>query len=108
MDAIYVGIDVSKDRLDVAVRRNGESLGGDSFVVSRDGAGIEDLIGRLKALAPRLIAVEVADGAGRAEMLDAQGLDAMAAHAAKPAQCRGMAVDHSDDAAVPRQDRRAQ
>src|SRR6185295_18592868 len=40
MDAIYVGIDVSKDRLDVAIRRNGESLGGESFVVSRDGAGI--------------------------------------------------------------------
>ena len=52
--------------------------------------------------------VEVVDGAGLAEMLDAQGLDAMAAHAAKPAQCRGMAVDRSDDAAVPRQDRRAQ
>jgi transposase len=62
MDAIYVGIDVSKDRLDVAVRRNGESLGGESFVVSRDGAGIDDLIGRLKALAPRLIAIEATGG----------------------------------------------
>jgi transposase len=62
MDAIYVGIDVSKDRLDVAVRRNGESLGGESFVVSRDGAGIDELIGRLKALAPRLIAIEATGG----------------------------------------------
>jgi transposase len=62
MDAIYVGIDVSKDRLDVAIRRNGESLGGESFVVSRDGAGIDELIGRLKALAPRLIAVEATGG----------------------------------------------
>jgi transposase len=62
MDTIYVGIDVSKDRLDVAVRRNGESLGGESFVVSRDGAGIDDLIGRLKALAPRLIAIEATGG----------------------------------------------
>lgn len=62
MDAIFVGIDVSKDRLDVAVRRNGESVGGESFVVSRDGAGIDDLIGRLKALAPRLIAIEATGG----------------------------------------------
>lgn len=62
MEAIYVGIDVSKDRLDVAVRRNGEGVGGESFVVSRDGAGIEDLIGRLKALAPRLIAIEATGG----------------------------------------------
>jgi len=62
MDAIYVGIDVSKDRLDVAVRRNGESLGGESFVVSRDGAGIDELVGRLKALAARLIAVEATGG----------------------------------------------
>lgn len=62
MDAIYVGIDVSKDRLDVAVRRNGESFGGESFVVSRDGAGIDDLIGRLKALVPRLIAIEATGG----------------------------------------------
>jgi transposase len=62
MDTIYVGIDVSKDRLDVAVRRNGESVGGESFVVSRDGAGIDGLIGRLKALAPRLIAIEATGG----------------------------------------------
>jgi transposase len=62
MDAIYVGIDVSKDRLDVAVRRNGEGVGGESFVVSRDGAGIDDLIGRLKVLAPRLIAIEATGG----------------------------------------------
>jgi transposase len=62
MDAIYVGIDVSKDRLDVAIRRNGENLGGESFVVSRDGAGIDELVGRLKALAARLIAIEATGG----------------------------------------------
>jgi transposase len=62
MDTLYVGIDVSKDRLDVAVRRNGEGVGGESFVVSRDGAGIDDLIGRLKVLAPRLIAIEATGG----------------------------------------------
>ena len=57
MDAIYVGIDVSKDRLDVAVRPNGES-----FFVSRNGAGIDELIGRLKTVSPRLAAIEATGG----------------------------------------------
>jgi transposase len=57
MDAIIVGIDVSKDRLDVAVRPTGES-----FVVSRSGAGIDDLVGRLLALAPKLVAIEATGG----------------------------------------------
>ena len=50
MDAIYVGIDVSKDRLDVAVRPSGES-----FFVNRTGAGIDELIERLKAVSLRLV-----------------------------------------------------
>ena len=57
MDAIYVGIDVSKDRLDVAVRPNGES-----FVVSRTGAGIDELIERLKPLSIKLVAIEATGG----------------------------------------------
>ena len=48
MDAIYVGIDVSKDRLDVAVRPTGES-----FAVARNGAGIDELIERLTAISPK-------------------------------------------------------
>lgn len=54
---MFVGIDVSKDRLDVHVRP-----GGEAFVVSRDGKGLEELVGRLAALAPRLIAVEATGG----------------------------------------------
>jgi transposase len=57
MDAIYVGIDVSKDRLDVAVRPNG---GG--FSVSRTGAGIDELIERLKSVLPKLVAIEATGG----------------------------------------------
>jgi len=57
MDAIYVGIDVSKDRLDVAVRP-----GGESFVVSRTGAGIDELIERLKSLSIKLVAIEATGG----------------------------------------------
>ncbi len=57
MDATHVGIDVSKDRLDVHVRP-----GGEAFAVSRDGKGLEDLIGRLRTLSPQLIAVEATGG----------------------------------------------
>lgn len=57
MDAIYVGIDVSKDRLDVHVRPSGQA-----FAVTRDGKGLEDLVERLLALSPTLIAVEATGG----------------------------------------------
>jgi transposase len=57
MDATVIGIDVAKDRLDVCVRPSGES-----FVVARNGAGIEDLAERLKKLAPRVVAVEATGG----------------------------------------------
>jgi transposase len=57
MDAIYVGIDVSKDRLDVHVRPAGQA-----FVVTRDGKGLEELTERLRALAPTLVAVEATGG----------------------------------------------
>jgi transposase len=54
---MFVGIDVSKDRLDVHVRPVGEA-----FAVSRDGKGLEELIVRLRALAPELVAVEATGG----------------------------------------------
>lgn len=57
MEAVFVGIDVSKDRLDVHVRPSGES-----FVVSRDGKGLEVVIDRLRAFGPQLIAVEATGG----------------------------------------------
>ena len=57
MDATVVGIDVSKDRLDVAVRPTGES-----FVFKRTGVGIEDLIVRLEALSPKMVAIEATGG----------------------------------------------
>jgi transposase len=57
MDAIYVGIDVSKDRLDVHVRPSGEA-----FAVARDGKGLNELVERLRGVAPRLIAVEATGG----------------------------------------------
>jgi len=57
MDAIFVGIDVSKDTLDVCVRPSGEA-----FAVSRDAAGIDMLLTRLRELSPRIVAVEATGG----------------------------------------------
>jgi transposase len=57
MDASFVGIDVSKDRLDVHV-----SPGGEAFTVSRDGKGLEVLVDRLRILSPQLIAIEATGG----------------------------------------------
>ena len=57
MEATYIGVDVSKDRLDVHVRPSGEV-----FVVSRDGKGLEELVERLRTLSPALVAVEATGG----------------------------------------------
>jgi transposase len=53
----YVGIDVSKDRLDIHVLPQGEA-----FSVERNGKGLAELVLRLAALKPNLIAVEATGG----------------------------------------------
>src|SRR5215472_14809284 len=57
MEGMVVGIDVSKDRLDVAVRPTGEGL-----VFKRTAAGILDLVAWLKTLSPVLVAIEATGG----------------------------------------------
>jgi len=57
MDPIVIGIDVSKDRLDVAIHPNGEH-----FAVSRDTPGLEALVSRLTPLGPVAIGVEATGG----------------------------------------------
>lgn len=57
MDAAIVGIDVSKDRLDVYVLPQGES-----FAVARDAGGLDQLIERLRQSPVGLIAVEATGG----------------------------------------------
>jgi transposase len=57
MDMITVGIDVSKDRLDVATRPSGEA-----FAVERKPAGLDELVVRLRALGPQLVALEATGG----------------------------------------------
>lgn len=85
MDAPVIGIDVAKERLDVCIRP-----GGESFVVGRTGAGIEELIGRLKPLAPRIVAVEATGGF---ETVVAAGLAsaALPVVVVNPAQVRAFA-----------------
>lgn len=57
MDEVVVGIDVSKDKLDVCLRP-----AGDVFAVSRNAAGLSELVERLKGLSVALIAVEATGG----------------------------------------------
>ena len=57
MDAIYVGIDVSKDRLDVHVRPTDEQ-----FAVANDEARGATLVHRLAGLRPTLIVLEATGG----------------------------------------------
>src|SRR6187200_1559781 len=66
MDAIYVGIDVSKDRLDVHVRPSGET-----FAVARDGEGLEALVA---ALCRRDVALVVLEATGGFELTVAAAL----------------------------------
>ena len=57
MDRVFVGVDVSKDRLDVHVRPSGES-----FAAPRDSAGVAALAERLAGLGPTLVAMEATGG----------------------------------------------
>jgi len=54
---MFVGIDVSKDRLDVHLRPSGEA-----FAVPRDGEGIEALAARLGELDLELVVIEATGG----------------------------------------------
>ncbi len=85
MDTIVVGIDVSKDRLDVAVRPTGEM-----FVVTRDTEGLDALAARLAPLAPAAVAVEATGGYETvvAASLAAAGLAVVVVN---PAQVRSFA-----------------
>lgn len=82
MDATYVGIDVSKDRLDVHVRPSGET-----FAVARDGEGLAALVARLTRLSPHLVAVE-ATGGFEMTVAAAVGAAALPLAVVNPAQVR--------------------
>ncbi len=85
MEPIVIGIDVSKDRLDVAVHPAGEA-----FVVARDQEGLEALRARIAPLAPAAVAVEATGGYETlvAATLAAAGLPVVVVN---PAQVRAFA-----------------
>lgn len=85
METLYVGVDVSKDRLDVHVRPSGAA-----FAVARDGEGLEELCARLKALAPALVAVE-ATGGFETVVVAALGAAGLPVVVVNPAQVRSYA-----------------
>ena len=56
-EAVYVGIDVSKTCVDVAVRPTGQM-----WTISNDESGIRELVSRLKALDPAIVVLESTGG----------------------------------------------
>jgi transposase len=85
-EPLCVGIDVSKDRLDVAVHPAGEA-----FSVSRDAAGFDALLARLRPLAPALVALE-ATGGFETVVAATLGAAGLAVAVVNPAQVRAFAT----------------
>jgi transposase len=81
----FVGIDVSKAHLDVALRP-----GGATFRVANDPAGIADLVARLHPLSPALVVLE-ATGGYEAPALAALQVAGIPAAAINPRQARDFA-----------------
>jgi transposase len=74
---VYAGVDVSKDQLDVCVRRGEAQRRADNaFVVSHDDAGIDTLVSRLLEESTELVILEATGGFERAVVgaLAAEGL----------------------------------
>jgi transposase len=86
MDELFIGIDVSKAQLDVHV-----CPVGDRFAVARNADGLDELIGRLRPLGARLIAVEATGGfeTTTAAALAGAGLPVVVVN---PAQVRSFAL----------------
>ncbi len=86
MDALHIGIDVSKDRLDVAA--NTPSLA--PFSVAREDDGLDELVERLKPLGAKTIALE-ATGGFEAMVVAALAAAGLPVVVVNPAQVRAFA-----------------
>ena len=86
MDAIVVGIDVSKDRLDVHVHPSAES-----FSVARNAEGLDALIARISPLKAQAIALE-ATGGFETVVAAAVGSAGLPVIVVNPAQVRAFAL----------------
>lgn len=85
MERIFVGIDVAKQHVDVHVRPTDES-----FRVTRDDAGLGELVARLHRLAPALVVLE-ATGGYEISVAAALGSAALPAAVVNPRQVRDFA-----------------
>jgi transposase len=83
--AIFVGIDVSKARLDVALRPSGEQWGSPN-----DEAGIAELVERMRPLAPALIVLDATGGLERL-VVAALALAGLSVAVVNPRQARDFA-----------------
>jgi len=84
-EEVYVGIDVSKAELVVAMRPTGESM-----TLTYDRAGLKQLVTRLGKLNPALVVVEATGGLQR-QMVAALWTAGIAVAAVNPAWVRGFA-----------------
>lgn len=85
MAEAFIGIDVARDNLEVAVRP-----GGEQWRVSNTAAGTAELLPRLRALRPTLIVLE-ATGGFELAVLAALGSDGLPVVAVNPRQVRDFA-----------------
>ena len=84
-EATYVGVDVAKARLDVAVRPSG-----DGWHVPSDEAGVRQLVSRLKAIEPVMVLLE-ASGGLELPLVAALAADAVPVAVVNPRQVRDFA-----------------
>ena len=67
---------------------------------SQAGSGVDDGVG-----VQTVVGIEIAYGAGLAELLNAQRLNAVALYTTKPRQRRRVTIDHGNESAIARQRR---
>jgi transposase len=97
-EEVYVGIDVSKAELVVAVRPSGERM-----TLGNDRVGIKRLVGRLNELKPELVVVEATGGLQR-QMVAALWMAGIAVAAVNPSWVRNFAKGRGVRAKTDRKD----
>ena len=85
MSEVFVGVDVSKDRLDICPLPHAEA-----FALARTPQGIDELVARLKPLAPALVVLEATGGLERVVAAALAGAG-IAVAAVNPRQIRDFA-----------------
>jgi transposase len=89
---VYAGVDVSKDRLDVCVRRSElERHDGEAFFLTHDDAGIDTLVSRLLEENPVMVILEATGGFERALWVGALAAAGLAVAVVNPRQVRDFA-----------------